>query len=248
MLTLASIPLLSTFGIITGFIAGFFGVGGGMILIPMLLLAGIDMKSAIAISILQMVYTSIYGSFLNYKKNKTILKDGLTIGIGGFSGGLLSGVIISNFDEVFLKYLFLAIVIFAIYRVYKTPDIHNNEQKTHSKPILILIGFFIGLLAMSIGVGGSIMLTPILVGYMYYNLKDASSLGLFFVVFSSIAGFISLSISGHMLYYDGSIVGIASLLGVYFGINIKHKINIKSYKQLILCLYIIILISVLFKL
>ena len=80
------ILLFATFGIITGFIAGFFGVGGGMILIPMLLLAGIDMKSAIAISILQMVYTSIYGSFLNYKKNKTILKDGFIIGIGGFSG------------------------------------------------------------------------------------------------------------------------------------------------------------------
>ena len=248
MLTLASIPLLSTLGIITGFIAGFFGVGGGMILIPMLLLAGIDMKSAIAISILQMVFTSIYGSFLNYKRNKTILKDGLTIGLGGFLGGLLSGIIISSFDEMFLKYLFLTIVILAIYRVYKAPNILNDKQKTHSKPTLILIGFFIGLLAMSIGVGGSIMLTPILVSYMYYNLKDASSLGLFFVVFSSIAGFISLSISGHMLYLDGSIVGIASLIGVYFGIIVKNKINIKSYKKLILALYIVILISVLFKL
>ena len=101
---------------------------------------------------------------------------------------------------------------------------------------------------MSIGVGGSVMLTPILVGYMYYNLKDASSLGLFFVVFSSIAGFISLSISGHMLYLDGTVVGIASLAGVYFGIKIKNKINVTSYKKLVLGLYIVILLSVLFKL
>ena len=133
MITLVSIPLLATFGIITGFIAGFFGVGGGMILIPMLLLSGIDMKSAIAISILQMVYTSTYGSYLNYKTNKTVLKDGLIIGIGGFTGGLLSGIVISNFNALFLQYMFLSIVIFAIYRVYITPYAHIKNKKTHNK-------------------------------------------------------------------------------------------------------------------
>jgi uncharacterized membrane protein YfcA len=242
------IALLSVFGIMTGFIAGFFGVGGGMILIPMLLFAGFTMKSAIAISILQMVFTSIFGSFLNYKKNKSVMKDGLFIGIGGFIGGLLSGIIISNIDGVYLQYLFLFIVTFAIYRIGITNTITINEKKTHSQKSLLIIGFFIGLIAMSIGVGGSVMLTPILVGYLYYNLKDASSLGLFFVIFSSIAGLISLTLSGYMLYFEGSIVGIASLLGVYFGIKTKDITHITSYKKMILGLYIIILISVISKL
>jgi uncharacterized membrane protein YfcA len=101
---------------------------------------------------------------------------------------------------------------------------------------------------MSIGVGGSVMLTPILAGYMYYNLKDASSLGLFFVIFSSIAGFLSHSISGHMLYYEGAIIGIASLVGVYYGIKVKNMINLKSYKQLTVGLYVIILLSIIYKL
>ena len=242
------IALLSLFGVVTGFIAGFFGVGGGMILIPMLLFAGFTMKSAIAISILQMVFTSIFGSFLNYKKNKSVMKDGLFIGIGGFIGGLLSGIIISNIDGVYLQYLFLFIVAFAIYRIGITKTIIINEKKTHSQKSLLIIGFFIGLIAMSIGVGGSVMLTPILVGYLYYNLKDASSLGLFFVIFSSIAGLISLTLSGYMLYFEGSIVGIASLIGVYFGIKTKDITHITSYKKMILGLYIIILISVISKL
>ncbi|WP_418187398.1 TSUP family transporter [Aliarcobacter lanthieri] len=61
---------LIAFGLITGFTSGFFGIGGGSILIPMLLLANYGMKEAVSISIMQMVFSSIYGSFLNSKKLK----------------------------------------------------------------------------------------------------------------------------------------------------------------------------------
>ena len=239
--------LLILFGAFTGFTAGFFGVGGGMVLIPMLLFAGFTMKNAVAISILQMVFTSLFGSFLNYQKNKSLIKDGLFIGSGGFLGGLFSGIIIPNIQGIYLQYLFIFIVMLAIYRISISSTEVVDQEKSHNKFILMIIGFFIGLIAMSIGVGGSVMLTPILVSYMYYNLKDASSLGLFFVVFSSIAGFISLSLSGNMLYLEGSMVGIASLIGVYFGIKFKNTINIGSYKKMILILYSIILVSVVSK-
>lgn len=235
-------------GIVTGFVSGFFGVGGGMILVPMLLLAGLDMKSAVAISIMQMVFSSTYGTLLNYKKNKSILRDGIVIGLGGFLGGSLSGFIVPNVDGYYLKLLFLIVVILGVVRIYLSPAEHDKVVKKHNKLILASIGFVIGMIAMSIGVGGSVILTPILVGFMYYKLKDATSLGLFFVIFSSVAGFISLSTSGHMLFTEGFIVGIASLVGVFFGVKIKHIINIKSYKNLTLGLYTIIVISIIFKL
>jgi len=100
---------------------------------------------------------------------------------------------------------------------------------------------------MSIGVGGAIMLTPILAGILFYELKYASSLGLFFVMFSSVAGFISLSLNAVMLYKEGVVVGIASLIGVYIGINIKNKTNLTSYKKYLLILYIFIFVSVVYK-
>jgi uncharacterized membrane protein YfcA len=235
---------LLLFGLIAGFTGGFFGIGGGMMLIPMLLFIGYDMKSSIAISIMQMVFTSIFGSYLNFKNNKSFIKDGIYLGLGGFSGGLVSGFIITNISNISLQYLFLSIVAFAVYRVSKSSDVIQENTIDKNIFTLFFIGLVIGIIAMSIGVGGSVMLTPILVSYLLYNLKEASSMGLFFVIFSSIAGFISLSFNSSMLYYEGTIVGLASLFGVYFGIKLKNNITFKSYKTYLIFMYVSIFISV----
>ena len=231
---------LLIFGVLTGFVSGYFGVGGGMILVPMLLYSNFNMKEAVAISIMQMVFSSVYGSFLNAKKCIHILKDGLLLGIGGFVGGLQSGFIVSNVSTQSLEYLFLTLVIFAIIRIFISNVKIEQIKEEKSKFTLLLIGFIIGMLAMSIGIGGSIMLTPVLLGFMKYDLKIATSLSLFFVMFSSIAGFISMSYNNQMLFTEGATVGFASLFGVYFGIKLKNMTHVVSYKMYILILYFII--------
>ncbi len=239
---------LLAFGAMTGFISGFFGVGGGMVLVPILLFAGFIMKEAVAISIMQMVFSSIYGSFLNSKKAKNVLKDGLIIGIGGFFGGLQSGFIITNFSNETLQYVFIAILLYSIISIFKSPaEINEEEKKSSNKFFLFIIGALIGAIAMSIGVGGSILLTPLLVRFLNYDLKKATSLGLFFVIFSSVAGFTSLTVNNQMLFQEGATVGIASLIGVYFGIKLKNSIKSTSYKKYILLLYIVIFISMVYK-
>ena len=238
---------LALFGIITGFTSGFFGIGGGTILVPLLLATGFVMKEAVAISIMQMVFSSIYGSFLNAKKAKDVIKDGVILGIGGSIGGLVSGYIVPSVSNEFLQYLFIAILIFSIIKIFYSPAIHTSEKQTKSVFILLLIGAGIGILAMSIGVGGSILLTPILVGYLKYDLKAAAALGLFFVIFSSIAGFISTSYHGQMLFVEGATVGIGSLIGVYFGIKVKDMVKATSYKNYVLLLNVIVLIIMLYK-
>ncbi len=231
---------LALIGIFVGFISGFFGVGGGMILVPILIHLGFDIKTAIGISVLSMLFSSIYGSYLNYKKGLLLLDSTLFFGFGGFIGGLGGGYVVDMLSSKTLTFILLFVVIFAIYKFFNTPLV-TNKKEVNSKTLFASVGLGIGLLATSIGVGGAILLVPIMVGFFYFDIKRAIAVALFFVVFSSFAGFISLSYYGYVDYFSGVIVGVSSLLGVYFGISISHKTNPKRHKNLILVLDFIIL-------
>lgn len=224
-------------GAAVGVLSGFFGIGGGTILVPALLLMGYDIKVAIGISVVQMVFSSIYGSYLNLRKGTLDIKMVMMIGVGGFVGALLSPYIIMTLSSRALEWIFLAFVLFALARMFfKTPE-HEEERSVHPL-ILFLIGLVLGAFAISIGVGGSILLVPILVGFLHVPLKKAISAGLFFVVFSSVSGLIGLSFAGHIDYESGVTIGFASLLGVAGGIWLKHQVIERQHKMALMVFYI----------
>ena len=227
-------------GIFVGVISGFFGIGGGTILVPILMFLGLDIKSAIGISVIQMVFSSIFGSYLNYKKGTLKISSTIFFGIGGLVGSSFSGVIIKNLDDLTLKYIFLFVVLFAIYRFFKSPH-EQHLPPIENKALFFIIGIFIGMFATSVGIGGALILTPIMVGFLRYRVKEAVSTGLFFVIFSSISGFVSLYLNHLLNLKIGLIVGISSLIGVYLGIHLAHKTNPKKHKNMILILNLIIL-------
>lgn len=224
-------------GSFVGLLSGFFGIGGGTILVPLLLFHGFDMKTSIGISVVQMVFSSIYGSYLNLRKGTLDVKMVFIIGAGGFVGALFSGMIVANVDAIILQGIFLAFTVFALLRLFFKVKEHRS-QKTVNPVILFIIGFLLGMFSVSIGVGGSVLLVPILVGFLHVKLKNATSAGLFFVVFSSISGFISQSLHGVIDFHSGLIIGIASLVGVYFGVMLKHKTSESLQKDLLVLFYI----------
>ena len=227
-------------GIGVGSLSGFFGIGGGTILVPVLLLMGYDIKTAVGISVVQMVFSSVYGSFLNLKKGSLEYDTVLSIGIGGFAGALLSGFVVSTVSAELLEYTFLVFVMIAIGRMAYKPAQYKQSRKVHPF-VLFVIGSVLGVFAISIGVGGSILLVPILVGFLHFELKKAISAGLFFVVFSSVSGLISLSVVGGIQYFDGLVIGAASLVGVYAGIHLSHLSSTKLQKRLLLGFYLLVL-------
>lgn len=228
-------------GIAVGVLSGFFGVGGGTILIPMLLIAGYEIKTAIGIAVVQMAFSSIFGSYLNNKKGTLDAAMISYIGLGGFLGAQLSGFITSAFNEIVLESIFLLFAIIGLLRMFfKTKE--HKDQREVKKPILFIIGFFVATFSISVGIGGSILLIPILVGFLHVPLKKAVSAGLFFVIFSSVSGLISHSINGNIDYITGIVVGLASLFGVYFGIHLKDKINVVLQKKMLTVYYLFVVL------
>ncbi len=224
-------------GAAVGTLSGFFGIGGGTILVPALLFMGYDMKIAIGISVVQMVFSSIYGSYLNLRKGTLDIKMVLMIGLGGFAGALLSPYIIMSLSSKTLEAIFLGFVLFALGRMFFKTTEHQDERSAHPI-ILFIIGAVLGAFAISIGVGGSILLVPLLVGFLHVPLKKAISAGLFFVVFSSLSGLIGLSATGHIDYESGIVIGLASLAGVAGGIWLKHQVADKQHKLALIVFYI----------
>ena len=99
------------------------------------------------------------------------------------------------------------------------------------------------------GIGGSVIIMPVLINFLNYDIKKAISTGLFFVIFSSISGFISLSSQGLVQYEVGVLVGIGSLISVRFGVALAQKIDRTVQKRCLLALIsttLIIMINKLF--
>ena len=230
---------LGLFGIFVGLLSGFFGIGGGTILVPMLLFIGFDIKTAIGISVVQMVFGSIYGSYLNLRKGTLDVKMVSIIGAGGFLGALFSGVVVANVDGKILQMVFLSFATFALLRLFFKVKEAKRQREVHPA-ILFGVGSVLGLFSVSIGVGGSILLVPLLVGFLHVKLKNATSAGLFFVVFSSVSGLISQTLHGVIDFHSGLIIGAFSLIGVYFGVMIKHMTNEHMQRYLLVFFYILI--------
>ena len=239
--------VLAITGLVVGVISGFFGVGGGMLLIPILLTLGFGIKQAIAMSVVQMVFSSVFGSYTNYKKGKLQINEGIWVGIGGVIGAVIGSFFTDILPSDVLEYIFLALVIFAFIRVAtsKKPS-QDQKEGSFSKVTLFIIGVVIGTIAMMLGVGGSVMLTPVLIGFLHFPSKKAATAGLFFVVFSSITGLIYKLIAGTFdnLNLDltyALTLGIASVIGVVLGIKLKERVHDNRHKQFLLIMYLVII-------
>lgn len=230
-------------GIIAGITSGLFGIGGGMIIVPCMLALGISSHHAVGISVVQMIFSSMFGSYVNYKKKNLDLKNGFVVGLGGILGASFSGEILKLLSDVALTGIFLATscVFFLKYAFgIKENPIQSQRSLLSKNIILFCAGAFTGVFAISLGIGGGLLIAPILAYFLGYDSKKVVPLSLFFVIFASISGAISFFRTGvidHSIVYKGIIVGIASMMGVLIGIKIMEKLRLSSHRKFLLCAY-----------
>lgn len=88
-LTSFNIFLAVGLGLIVGLFSGVFGIGGGFLLTPLLIMFKIPSTVAVATGLSQMVATSTSGAYAHYKIGNVDFKMGVYLLIGGFLGGLI---------------------------------------------------------------------------------------------------------------------------------------------------------------
>ena len=222
-------------GLLVGFAAGLFAIGGGTAVVPvMTAIVGYSPKIAVGISVMQMVFSSFYNSYLNYKKGTLKVKPALFPALGGLVGGSCVGLIMQVASNLIIAYIICFLVFWAIAKLYFSPA-EPTKPERNSAILQFFIGVIIGAIATSGGIGGGALLTPALVGICNFNIKKAASFSGLFVAFAGGAAFISMAVTNHVDYTAGAIIAISSLPGVKLGNYLFHTVSNKTQKRLFIC-------------
>ncbi|GHQ87486.1 UPF0721 transmembrane protein [Helicobacter pylori] len=267
--------ILALVGLFTGITAGFFGIGGGEIVVPSAIFAHFSYSHAVGISLMQMLFSSVVGSIINYKKGLLDLKEGSFAALGGLMGAVLGSFILKIIDDKILMSVFVVVVCYTFIKYAfsnnKKPehfeemhfDLHANNktpEKKRSLPfvsmdrthgVLMLAGFVTGIFSIPLGMGGGILMVPFLGYFLKYDSKKIVPLGLFFVVFASLSGVISLyngRVLDNISVQAGVITGVGAFLGVGIGIKLIALANEKVHKILLLLIYALSILATLHKL
>lgn len=100
-------------GTLIGAINGFFGGGGGMICVPLLLLLGLSNKKAQATAILVMVPISIASAIVYYSNGNLDMGVALFVCLGSVVGGVLGALLLKKLNNLTLQYIFAFVVLAA---------------------------------------------------------------------------------------------------------------------------------------
>ncbi len=238
---------LVTTGFLAGVLSGFFGVGGGTITVPMLIFLGVHIKEAIAISAFQMSFSSVFGSYLNYKNSVFDVKAAMPFLFGGAFGGIVGAYFTHMANDKTLVLILFVFMVFTATNLFLSPATRELSEEKNNPLLFFAIGLFIGTLGSSVGIGGALLLTPVLVGFLGFGLKKAIGITLFYVISTSIFAAASFYISGILDVAKGLQVAIPALAGVYLGIYMASNTDAKKHKGLMLALYLFIAASLIFE-
>ncbi|MFZ5375983.1 MAG: sulfite exporter TauE/SafE family protein [Campylobacterota bacterium] len=238
---------LALLGIGVGTLSGFFGIGGGTVSVPVLLYLGFGIKEAIGISVTQMVAGSLMAALIHKRRQTYSVGEVKYFGYGGIVGAAAGGYLVKILDASVLEWLFLSIVAFTLARLAFSAPVPTRPEIVN-RPLYSLIGGGVGVFSGMLGVGGSILMTPILVSFMGFPLKKASAVGLFFVMFTSVSAFAALAWLGLIHFYEGLVMALSSLVGIILGIALLNRIKVARYKQILVVFYILIFAVTAYKL
>lgn len=94
-------------GLSAGFLAGLLGVGGGVVIVPaMVLLLGFDQHVAQGTSLVVVIPAALTGSWTHHRNGRLVLRDALLLAMGGVVGAGAGSILALSLDDGLLRRLF----------------------------------------------------------------------------------------------------------------------------------------------
>lgn len=238
--------MIDQFGLIAlGFAAGvlgsMIGLGGGIIVVPILTFLGFS-PTLSASSSLFAAFSNATASTISYSKQKRIdYSLGLKLGLLTVPGTTLGAVVSSSVAPELFKALFgLVLVASAIY-IFLRKKIENKKVNLSKQMMIFAIGasFFAGILSSFFGIGGGIIFVPLMVVGMGMTMKKAAPTSQLILLFASLSGVIVHTILGHSDFMVAGLLAAGSFVGGLVGARLSVDIK-ERFLQIIVSVVIII--------
>ena len=220
--------LLPLFGFLIGIFAAITGVGGGVFFVPLLTLVfGFAPSAAIGTSLLVMVFGGL-GATIGYARQKRVyFKAALLLALATAPGAILGAYLTTFLPSAILGIGFgVFIIILAIRMLFETKYFRRNkigqtiaiaceaECFRHKKRLAICFGlsFFAGALSGLFGVGGGVLLVPILILVVLLPVHLAIGTSMFLVALTSLSGVFQHSLLGNVDFTLGLLLSVGAFL------------------------------------
>ncbi len=249
-----------------GFLAGLFGIGGGFIIVPILIFSyeysglspSVLTHVSIGTSLFVIVFASLTSAYQHQKQRniewQIVFMVGLSSAIAAFATTRLAVALSGKH----LQMAFMVVVLFTAIRMLMegVPKVQKKiELVTQPRTIrLLVVGVVAGMVAALAGIGGGVIIIPMMYYFLHMPLKLAigtSSATVLIIAFFSVIGYIINGLGhadlppwslGFIDLQRGMALAIGSILLARAGAYVSFKTH--PYRLRKLFAFFIILVSI----
>ena len=245
--------LLIVIGLGAGILGALFGLGGGIIFVPVLLLMGLEPTEAVAISLIGIIAGSVGASTVYVDKGLSNVRLGLLLEITTATGAIIGAIVATYLEEWVLMVIFAIIVYFSGYRMIRSPEtiVHPSEdargryafsyrdeasgeyvsyELQHVRGGMALCTVA-GMISSMTGVGGGMVKVPLMNLYMHVPMKTASATSSYMIGITAFSGTITYFLGGQVLLEYAAGIAIGAFLGSLAGTVVTRRINARHLRK-----------------
>jgi uncharacterized membrane protein YfcA len=207
-------------GAIAGFLSGLFGVGGGILIVPgLVFLLAMDQRRAHGTSLAAIVPIAIAGVGGFVLDDAVDWPVAAAIVVGAVAGSLIGTTALRVIPQRGLRLAFIGFLLLTAGRmIVATPDAAGRGELDVLMVLgLIVLGVASGTLAGLLGVGGGIVIVPVLVALFLVPDAVAKGTSLVVIVPTAISGTLRNVRNGNADLRVASVVGVAGVVSAFLG-------------------------------
>ena len=234
-------------GFAAGIVGSMLGLGGGIIMVPVLTFLGFSPTAAASNSLFA-AFSNAIASTISYSKQKRIeFQLGFKLGLLSIPGTVLGAIISSDVTPGFFKILFGLVLIASAAYIFIRKKLQSKDKPLSKQVIIFTISasFFAGIISAFFGIGGGIIFVPLMIVALGMTMKRAAPTSQLILLFSSFSGIVTHSILGHPDFLQAGLLLIGSFFGGLFGARLSLDIK-ERYLQILIVVVILIAAAKLF--